>query len=62
MNLAMRVMKDLPWVTSELRTKKKKRKNQGKSFSSTEISQCVTKTQNPKERGKRKLTIFKGLN
>lgn len=34
MNLARVVIKDLPWVTFELRTKKKKRK----SFSGTEIS------------------------
>ena len=55
MNLARVVIKDLPWVTLELRTNKKGRV-------SSQVQRSVsTKTQNPKERGRRKLGTFKEL-
>lgn len=55
MNLARVVIKDLPWVTFELRTKKQKGR-------ASQVQRSVsTKTQNPRERGRRKLGTFQEL-
>lgn len=60
MNLAVRVMKGLPWVTSELRTKKKEEPRE-ELLKYRDQSVCYRDSESKTKR-QRKLTIFKELN